>query len=184
MIIIDPGDDADYIINQINDLNKKPSMVVATHGHFDHLLAATEVMLAYNIPLLLHKADKFLLKRLQSSAKHFLGVETDPPPVVDRYLTEGEKIKIGKYTLEIISTPGHTPGGIALYCKEAKILFVGDTVFDNGGVGRTDFIYADNKELIKSIRKLMKLPDETVVYPGHGDKTTIEEIKSNLKHLL
>ena len=184
MIIIDPGDDADYIINQINDSNKKPSKIVATHGHFDHLLAATEVVLAYDIPLLLHKDDEFLLKRLQSSAKHFIGVETDPPPTVGGYLTEGEKIILGRYKFKIISTPGHTPGGVALYCKEAKTLFVGDTVFDNGGVGRTDFKYADSEELVKSIKILLKLPGDTVVYPGHGDKTTITEVKSSLLQIL
>lgn len=178
VIIVDPGDDADYIIRVLSDLNKKPSKIIATHGHLDHVLAATELKLGYNIPFLIHKDDEFLLERLQSTSKHFLGVETDPPPPVDKYLKEGDKIKIGKDILKVIETPGHTPGGISLYCKKAKILFAGDTIFEKGGVGRTDFVYANNSHLMESIRKLLKLPEETVVYAGHGGKTTIKKVKT------
>ncbi len=177
-IVIDPGDDADYITRILTDLNKKPFKIVATHGHFDHVLAVTELKLAYDIPFLIHKSDEFLLKRLQSTAKHFLGVKTDPAPLVDKYLKEGDEIKIGKYILKVIETPGHTPGGISFYCKKAKVLFAGDTIFEKGGVGRTDFVYANNSHLMKSIRKLLKLPEETVVYTGHGGKTTIKEVKT------
>lgn len=178
VIIIDPGDDADYIARIIADINKKPSKIIATHGHFDHVLAVTELKLAYDIPFLIHKDDEFLLKRLQSTAKHFLGVKTDPTPIADKYLKKDDEIKIGKYILKIIETPGHTPGGISLYCKNAKTLFAGDTVFEQGGVGRTDFVYANNDQLMESIQKLLKLPEDTVVYTGHGGKTTIKEVKT------
>jgi len=178
-IIIDPGDDADYIARHLTDLNLTPSKIIATHGHFDHLLAVTELKLAYSIPFLIHKNDEFLLKRLRSSAKHFLGIQTDPPPLVDEYLKEGDEIKVGKYVLKVIETPGHTPGGISLYCKKAKALFAGDTVFENGGVGRTDFAYSNNNHLMESIKKLLKLPDETVVYTGHGSNTTVKKIKTH-----
>lgn len=178
VIIIDPGDDADYIARIITDLNKTPSKIIATHGHFDHVLAVTELKLAYDIPFLIHKNDEFLLKRLQSTAKHFLGVKTDPAPLVDKYLKEGDEIEVGKYVLKVIETPGHTPGGISFYCKKAKVLFAGDTIFEKGGVGRTDFVYANNSHLMESIRKLLKLPEETVVYTGHGGKTTIKEVKT------
>ena len=178
VIIIDPGDDADYIIRKIADLNKKPSKIIATHGHFDHILAATELKLAYDIPFLIHKDDEFLLKRLQSTARHFLGVKTDPAPLANEYLKEDDEVKTGKYTFKVIETPGHTPGGISLYCKKAKILFAGDTVFEKGGIGRTDFVYANNNQLIESIKKLLKLPENTIVYTGHGEETTIKEVKS------
>jgi glyoxylase-like metal-dependent hydrolase (beta-lactamase superfamily II) len=178
VIIIDPGDDADYIARVIADLNKKPSKIIATHGHFDHVLAVTELKLAYDIPFLIHKEDEFLLKRLQSTAKHFLGVKTDPAPIVDKHLKKNDEIKVGKYILKVIETPGHTPGGISLYCKKAKILFAGDTVFEKGGIGRTDFVYANNNQLMESIQKLLKLPKDTIVYTGHGDKTTIKEVKT------
>lgn len=178
VIIIDPGDDADYIIRKIEDINKTPSKIIATHGHFDHVLAVTELKLAYDIPFLMHKDDEFLLKRLQSSAKHFLGVKTDPAPLVDKYLKKDDEVKVGKYTLKVIETPGHTPGGISLYCKNAKILFAGDNVFEKGGIGRTDFVYAENSHLMESIKKLLKLPENTIVYTGHGEETTIKEVKS------
>lgn len=178
VIIIDPGDDADYIARIITDIKKTPTMIIGTHGHFDHVLAVTELKLAYSIPFLMHKDDEFLLKRLQSSAKHFLGIETDPAPLVDEHLNNNDEIKVGKHTLKVIETPGHTPGGIALYSKSAKILFAGDTIFENGGVGRTDFAYSNNNHLMKSIQELLKLPEETVVYTGHGAKTTIKEVKT------
>jgi glyoxylase-like metal-dependent hydrolase (beta-lactamase superfamily II) len=184
VIIIDPGDDADYIVRILTDLDQIPSRIIATHGHFDHVLAATELKLAYNIPFLMHKDDEFLLRRLQSTAKHFLGIETDPAPLVDKYLKEGDEIKVGKYILKVIETPGHTPGGISLYCKKAKILFTGDTIFEKGGVGRTDFAYANNNHLMDSIRKLLKLPEGTVVYTGHGGKTTIKGAKTYFAQLL
>ena len=181
IIVIDPGDDADYIISQLNESNKIPSKIIATHGHFDHLLAVTELKLAYNIPLLMHKDDAFLLNRLQSSAKYFIGIEADPPPSVDQFLKDGDKISVGDYSLDIIATPGHTPGGIALYCKEEKALFVGDTIFEEGGVGRTDFTYSKHNDLIKSIEKLLKLPEDTVVYPGHGEITSVKEAKQHFR---
>ena len=178
VIIIDPGDDADYIARVITDLNKTPSKIIATHGHLDHVLAVTELKLAYKIPFLIHKDDKLFLKRLRSSAKHFLGIETDPPPPVDKDLKEDDEIKVGKYILKVIETPGHTPGGISLYCKEAKVLFAGDTIFEKGGVGRTDFTYSNSNHLTESIRKLLKLSEDTVVYTGHGGRTTIKEVKT------
>ncbi len=182
VIIIDPGDDADYISRIIKDINKTPSMIIATHGHFDHVLAATEIKLAYNIPFLMQKEDEFLLKRLQSSTKRFLGLDADIPPPVDKYLKNNDEIKIGKHLLKVIETPGHTPGGISLYCKEENILIVGDTFFEKGGVGRTDFVYSCNTQLRKSVQKLLKLPDKTTVYTGHGGKTTIKEAKTYLRN--
>lgn len=181
--IIDPGDDAGYIINQLNDLNKTPSKIIATHGHFDHILAANELKLAFNIPLLMHKEDVFLLKRMPSSAKYYTGLETGLPPLVNCYLEEEDIIKVGEYELKIFNSPGHTPGGVALYCKKAGVLFTGDTFFEKGGVGRTDFVYSNNKHLMKSIEKLLKLPNKTVVYPGHGNKTTIKKAKGYLERL-
>jgi glyoxylase-like metal-dependent hydrolase (beta-lactamase superfamily II) len=183
VIIIDPGDDADYIMRVIEDIKKTPSKIIATHGHFDHVLAVTELKLAYNIPFLMHKNDEFLLKRLQSTTKHFLGVKTDPAPIVDKYLKKNDEIKIGKNILKIIETPGHTPGGISLYCEKEKVLFVGDTIFEQGGIGRTDFVYANNNQLMESIQKLLILPKDTVVYAGHGNKTTIKETKTYLAQL-
>ncbi len=156
-IIIDPGDDAEYIISH---LTTKPTMIVATHGHFDHIMAAYALQLAYNIPFYIHDDDIFLLSRMQSSAKHFLGIqEIDPPPVPS---------KIGN--LPFIHTPGHTPGSICLQFND--ILVVGDTMFANG-VGRTDFSYSDRQKLTVSLKKIMSFPKDTRILPGHGKEFSL-----------
>lgn len=179
-LIIDPGDDADYIQRIISDLEVKPTQIIATHGHYDHILAAGELKLAYNIPFLMHKADEFLLKRMGSSARHFSGLSTDTAPKVDKYLTRSNPVTVGEDKLEVIETPGHTPGSVSLYNEEAKVIFVGDVMFAGGGIGRTDFTYSSLNDLQKSIKRFLKLPAATVVYPGHGEQTSI----GNLRHLV
>lgn len=177
-IIIDPGDDADYIIRKIQDFNLQPKFIIATHGHFDHVLAVAELKLAFNIPFLLHRVDLPLLKRAAASAKYFIGVTADPVLLADKFLKEGDLIKFGQEKLKVLATPGHTPGGISLFGN--GVVFDGDTLFYQA-IGRTDFRYASKAMLITSIRnKLFKLPDETIVCPGHGPETTIGEEKQNL----
>ncbi|MFA5932874.1 MAG: MBL fold metallo-hydrolase [Microgenomates group bacterium] len=171
--IIDPGDDADYIIREIQKENFTPVWIALTHGHFDHVLAVSELCLAFSIPFYMHPEDEFLLDRAKETAEHFTGVYADPVLVKFKDLKEGMKLKVGKEELVVIETPGHTPGGICLYSKSEKALFCGDLIFDRGTVGRTDFKYASEESLEKSIKKVMKLPNETVVYPGHSDKTTV-----------
>lgn len=168
-LIIDPGDDADYIERIIADFNAKSTLIIATHGHFDHIMAGFELQTAYNIPFLIHKKDEFLVKDLQSRAEHWLKIESPPPPKIDSFLKEKETIKIGSSMLVVIETPGHTPGGICLYDKSEKVLFVGDLIFENGGIGRTDFSYSSEKDLRKSIDKILKFPQQTRVFPGHGE---------------
>ena len=175
-MIIDPGDDADYIIRIISDQELIPTKIVATHGHFDHILAVTELKLAYNIPFLMHEKDMFLLKRMRSSAKYFTGVLADPPPKVDKFLSKGDKVRLGKTYLEVLETGGHTPGGISLYSANNSTIFVGDLVFSRGAIGRCDFAYSNNVVLRKSVEKTMSLPESTVIYPGHGDKTSISQL--------
>ena len=170
-VIIDPGDDADYIQRIISDRKLHPGKIIATHGHFDHILGVTELQLAYNIPFSLHTRDVFLVRNMQSSAKHFLGIEVDMPPQIDSKLKKVERI--GKTTLHIIETPGHTPGSVCLYQKEMKILFTGDLLFASGAVGRTDFSYSNRKNLEDSLTKIFKFPQETIIYPGHGQSSTL-----------
>lgn len=174
-LIIDPGDDGGFIIQKIQDLMLSPQNIIVTHGHFDHVLAATELKLVFAIPFLIHRADLFLLRQAQQSAKHFLGIEVDPPAEPDEFVKEGNFLKIGHEELKVLETPGHTPGGISLLGK--GIVFTGDTLFSSG-FGRTDFSYGSKENLQKSLVKLFKLPGNTVVYPGHGEETTIEIVKS------
>lgn len=176
-LIIDPGDSADYIIRILTDEKVKPSKIVATHGHFDHILAVYELKLAYNISFLISKKDLFLVSAMQKNASHFLGVKVDPPPEVDKYLFEDEKVKVGRYTFSVIETPGHTPGSICLYLKDKNALFTGDTIFAGGGLGRTDFSYSSKKDLYQSIKKIFQLPNKTTIYPGHGPKSLLSQEK-------
>lgn len=173
-IVIDPGDEGDFIIQKILQLGLKPLFIIATHGHFDHVLAVLELKLALSIPFLINKKDSFLLRRSQDSAIHFTGLPADPVPNADKFLKEGDKIKFGTESLKVIETPGHTPGGISLY--SSGILFSGDTLFANG-VGRTDLLYSSEKDLNNSLQKIFHLPDDTIVYPGHGLATSIKTEK-------
>lgn len=178
-LIIDPGDDGDYIVRKIQENNLKPKMILATHGHFDHIMSATEVKLAFNLKFKIHKDDEFLVKNMTDSAGHFLGITTDPPPDIDSHLKDGDKITVGKFKLKVLETPGHTPGSICFYCLEENLLITGDTLFADGGVGRTDFSYSNHDELVKSLTKIFSLPGKTQIYPGHGPTSTLSKESRN-----
>ncbi len=172
-LVIDPGDDGEYIIRRIQDLIIQPRAIFATHGHFDHVCASLELKMAFRIPFYLHQADEFLLSRAQNSARHWTGIEVDPPAPADGYLRDNEKVELGSQYLRVMFTPGHTPGSVCLYCKEDKVLFSGDTIFADGGVGRTDYRYSSEVDLHESITKIFQLTDEIMVFSGHGRETTI-----------
>lgn len=182
-LVIDPGDAGEYIIQKILDLKLDPQAVVATHGHLDHVMAATELVLAFNIPFLMNTKDVFLLDRQEATAQHFLGFKSDPPPKITGDLGKEKSLKFQNLVFEIIPTPGHTPGSVSLYCKEEAGVFVGDLIFANG-VGRTDFKYANETKLNTSIRKILALPDATMVYSGHGKPFTVEYAKEKFQNYL
>lgn len=179
-MIIDPGGEGDFISQKVLDLKLEPEFILATHGHFDHVLGVTELKLAFDIPFLMHKGDLFLLKRTRETAEYFLGPgacpeipeELDLSSLADSFIKEGDVIKFGREKLGVIETPGHSPGGVSFYDKSSGVLFSGDTLFRQG-IGRTDFSYASSEELEESLKRLFELPDETAVYPGHGPETTL-----------
>lgn len=171
-LIIDPGDDSEYIIEQVQKEELAPTAIIATHGHFDHTMAVLPIKLSYDIPFYMHKDDKFLLKRIDKTAEHFVNFNPGPPPKVDIYLDDKSNIIIGKLNFKIIHTPGHTPGSVCLYFPRDKALFVGDLIFENGYVGRTDFKYGDKVKLYDSLNKL---PEGAKVYPGHGGSFTLHK---------
>ena len=179
--IVDPGDDGDYILRKIDDIKAKAVWMIATHGHFDHVLGVCEIALAANIPFYLSSKDIFLLEKAKKHAEYFTKVYADPILVKPQLVKEGSELLIGKSKFKVIETPGHTPGGISLCCQGQKAVFCGDLVFARGTVGRTDFEYASSEDLAKSIKKILKLPDKVAVYPGHGENTTIGNIKKELK---
>lgn len=173
-VIIDPGDDAEYISDTILKLQIRPTCVVATHGHFDHIMAAYALTLGFGIPFAIHPLDTFLIDRMEETAKHFLQVTyVDPAPAVGRKLVHREVIAAGTVRLLVIHTPGHTPGSICLYEKHSGVVFTGDTIFAHGAVGRTDHSYASPLKLAASLRKILSYPPQTRLMPGHGEETTI-----------
>ena len=181
-MIVDPGDDAEYIIKKITEIGAKPRLIVATHAHFDHVMAVFELMLTYKIPFYMHHRDEFLLKNARSSSLYFTGV--DPlidPPKIDMYFKNGSVIKQGENTFRIVWTPGHTPGSCTLYCQKEKLAFVGDLLFADSTKGRYDFSYSDEKLLDKSIRIIMKFPGDTTLYSGHGNKFLLKAVKKYFK---
>lgn len=160
-LIIDPGDDADFITIEILERKLKPKAILLTHGHFDHCLACLELKLNFNIPIYLNPKDTFLYQNAAKSAGHWTAVKALKQPPTSPFPKE---IELGNETITVLSTPGHTPGSICLY--SAPHLFVGDTIFEEG-VGRTDFPYASSKDLKKSIAQIMSYPEETFIYSGH-----------------
>ena len=174
-VVIDPGDDADYIMRRIQDEQADLQYIIATHGHFDHIMAVTELKLAYNIPFLIHENDLVILRRHKKTAQYFLNIEVLPPPPPDSFIKESMKITFGETHLHVLETPGHTPGSICLYDGE-HTLFSGDTIFAQGNVGRTDLDGGDQAQLYRSIRsKILPLPDHTIVFSGHGESTILQE---------
>lgn len=174
-LVIDPADDGVSISEEINNKKLEVKVIFLTHGHFDHCLGALDLKLIYNVDFGCNEKDAFLLNRQDETAKHFLKKEIQVPNFIkiDIDLDKIKKIKLGEEIIEIIKTPGHTPGSVCFYNKKNNLLFSGDTLFA-GCRGRTDFKYGSTKKIFESLKKLMKLDKETLVLPGHGEETTIE----------
>lgn len=176
-IIVDPGGDADSIIDYIKRENLNIDKIILTHGHGDHIGGVIELKEKLGAKVMIHKDDVELLKdgsKNLSTTMSMGAIEIQP----DIELNDGDIIEFGEFKAEVIHTPGHTKGGICLKIEDK--LITGDTLFV-GSVGRTDLLGGDHNKLIKSIKeKLMILPDEIEVLPGHGGSSTIgHERKSN-----
>lgn len=178
-VVIDPGDDVEYIGSMLDKYRLTPERIVATHGHFDHIMGAFALSAHWNIPFFIHKDDEFLLSRMSESAMHFLGVRTvDPAPVVGGYVKDGDVIPVGEHLkLTVRHVPGHTPGSVALVLSGSPVCFVGDVIFAEGLTGRTDFSYSDKTLMRQSVNLLLSLPETTVLYPGHAETTTVSDEK-------
>ncbi|MDZ7859295.1 MAG: MBL fold metallo-hydrolase [Candidatus Krumholzibacteriota bacterium] len=173
-VIIDPGGEAQKIKESIDENSLNPTGVILTHGHSDHMASAADILKNYNIGLAIHSDDIDTMKKSIEEAPLW-GLGEIEEPAVERLLKEGDKIKVGSITGSVLSTPGHTKGGISL--KFDGFVLAGDTLFA-GSIGRTDFFGGDRETLLNSIRlKLLELPDDTVVYCGHGPSTTIGDEK-------
>jgi hydroxyacylglutathione hydrolase len=168
-IIIDPGAEGDYILRTVKELGFKIKMIVLTHSHIDHIGALAEVKESTGAPVAIHELEAGSIQR--QPFRMIMAPFSKKPPPAEILLKDGYTISFGKISLKVLHTPGHTPGGISLYTK--GIVFTGDTLFQFG-VGRADFPGASYEQEMESISKrLMTLPDNTHVCPGHGPDTTI-----------
>jgi glyoxylase-like metal-dependent hydrolase (beta-lactamase superfamily II) len=177
-IIVDPGcesaSEQQRLQKFIAENQLKPVLVVNTHAHFDHVLGNLFVTKTYSVPGTLHEGDAALLARVAQQSAMF-GFVVAQPPMPAYFLTEKDPVRFGHSQLQVLHTPGHSPGGICLYAPDDKFVLSGDTLFQ-GDMGRTDLAGGNYEQLIDSIRtKLMTLPGDVKVYPGHGPATTIGE---------
>lgn len=174
-MIIDPGDEGEYILSVLEQEGLDLQMVVNTHGHFDHVGANSFVIEKTAVELSMHGDDLPLLKVAAKYAASY-GLPAVESPQPKQLLKNGDVIEVGDLTFEVIHTPGHSPGGICLYGEGH--LFSGDTLFA-GSIGRTDLPGGDLEQLLGHLRsQLMVLPDATIVHPGHGPESTIGREKS------
>ncbi|MDE3195809.1 MAG: MBL fold metallo-hydrolase [Acidobacteriota bacterium] len=175
-IVIDPGDDIGEIVEILDRHLLKVTMIVITHAHIDHIGGAKKLRDLTGAPVYMHDDDTVLAENLGMQAM-WLGIEPPENPGIDRAAAEGDVLRAGDIQAHVLHTPGHTPGSLSLYIPRARTLIAGDTLF-RGSIGRTDLPGGDSHAIVNSIRgKLYTLPDDTVVFPGHGTETTIEEEK-------
>ena len=171
-VVIDPGGDFKEIERQLKESNLRVKYIVLTHGHFDHTGALAQLKKSTNAKVLIHAEDASMLSPDDQAQPFFLESGADPC-AADGTLQEGDVIQFGENMLEVLHTPGHTPGGISLLID--KMIFVGDTLFC-GSIGRTDLPGGSFEQLIDSIkRKLLSKGDDYLIYPGHGPATTVGE---------
>jgi glyoxylase-like metal-dependent hydrolase (beta-lactamase superfamily II) len=174
-LVIDPGDDAEGILERLSANGLRAVALVHTHAHFDHVGATRRVAEATKAAIQLHQADLFLYENLEMQGAAF-GFSFDPVLPVTRFLGDGDTIAAGGLEVEVLHTPGHTPGSVCFsLAGPAPVLFSGDTLFQ-GSIGRTDLWGGDGRAILRSIKsRLYGLPEDTLVIPGHGPETTIGE---------
>lgn len=170
-LIIDPAANGEELVTLIRKEDFKPKAILLTHGHSDHIGAVEALQGAFDIPLYIHKLDLPYLTDVGLNLSEFTGNHVVVHAVDIHEVAGGDTVSCGSIILNVLETPGHTPGGVSYYGE--GVVFVGDTLFYES-VGRTDFVGGSMEQLVKSVtEQLLTLPDDTLVYPGHGPATTI-----------
>ncbi|WP_025563338.1 MBL fold metallo-hydrolase [Psychromonas sp. SP041] len=181
--IVDPGGEVERILSAVKNHNVTVDKIILTHGHLDHVGGTEALAETLNIPIIgPEKEDAFWLNELEQQSKMF-GFPKATSFLPTQWLEEGDHVEVGNIKLSVLHIPGHTPGHITLFDAVSKQIIVGDILF-NGAVGRSDFPRGNHQQLISGIKqKLLTLPEETVVFPGHGPTTTIGREKISNPYL-
>lgn len=175
-LVVDPGDEPDRILDTLSGAGLKAVGLVHTHAHFDHVGCSALLKRITGAPILLHEGDRPLYQNLEEQGKAF-GIPLDKPAIVDRLLVHGDRVACGSGALEVLHTPGHTPGSLSFRMTgdDGDILFSGDTLFRRS-IGRTDLWGGSMEQILESIRgRILSLPGGLRVIPGHGPETTVAE---------
>ncbi|HET9985313.1 MAG TPA: MBL fold metallo-hydrolase [Longimicrobiales bacterium] len=171
-VVIDPGGDAPEVVRALESEGLTLEAILLTHAHIDHIEGVAPVVRATGAPVYLHPAERPWYERAAEQAAYF-GMSMEAPPPPSHELRGGQRLDLAGLDLEVRDVPGHAPGHIILYVADAGVAFVGDVVFQDS-IGRTDLPQGDHRQLMRGIREqVLSLPDETVLYPGHGPATTV-----------
>lgn len=171
-VLIDPGDEPERIIERLGQHSLEPIVIVLTHAHIDHVGAVAPLVRRFGLPVHLHPLDRPLYEHLASQAQ-WAGVPTPERVEIGHWIQEGTELEAAGFRFQVFHTPGHSPGSVSLYLADHGRVIAGDVLF-RGSIGRTDLPGGDLPTLLESIRThLFTLPDDTVVYSGHGPTTTI-----------
>jgi hydroxyacylglutathione hydrolase len=171
-VVVDPGDEAARIALAVEQTDLEVGSIIVTHAHIDHVGAVAALADEYACPVLMHAESEPMLMQLPTQAM-MMGLKFGKVPAVDRHISDGEVLEVGKLRLHSLYTPGHAPGHLAFYIEDEGVVLSGDALFA-GSVGRVDLPGGSMEVLMRSIEeRLLTLPDETWVYPGHGPRTSI-----------
>ena len=175
-IIFDPGDNASTIVAKLSELGLTPIFILNTHAHPDHIGAAAELQKRFELPFAIHEDDIPIFNSARETAQ-LLGFPNFQTPEITNFLHDGQLLEIYSHHLQVMHTPGHTPGSVCFLT--GKHLFSGDTLFQ-GSIGRTDLPGGSFQQITASLKRLRQLPEDTRIYPGHGETTTIrKELETN-----